>query len=129
MPLDSQNKINHIFNVLARTYQGRTQTVTFVSNSNGTWSYTLQSVIFRRLDVIDPEIPDTSGGAPRLRADVVMIVPISVSMTGVVYVAYTNVATALSVSTAEKYSIIECTPTGIVPGGTHWTCNLRRWRG
>ncbi len=128
MPLDSQNKINHIFNVLARTYQGRTQVVTFVSNSGGTWSYTLQTVIFRRQDVIDPEQPDTSGGAPRLRADAVMIVPISVSMTGVVYVAYTNVATALSVSQAEKYECVEITPRGIVPGGTHWEVSLRRMR-
>lgn len=129
MPLDSQNKINHIFNVLARTYQGRNQVVTFVSNSGGTWSYTLQTVIFRRQDVIDPEQPDISGGAPRLRADAVMIVPISVSMTGVVYIAYTNVATALSVSQAEKYEVVEATPSGIVPGGTHYKVDLRRWRG
>ena len=128
MPLDSQLKINHIFNVLARSYQGRTQVVTFVSLVTGVWTYTTQTVIFRRQDVIDPEIPDISGGAPRQRADALMIVPIAISMTGVVYVAYTNVATALSVSQAEKYEIVEATPSGIVPGGTHYVVNLRRMR-
>ena len=128
MPLDSQNKINHIFAVIARSYQGRTQVITFVSQSGGTWTYTLQTVIFRRQDVIDPEIPDVSGGAPAQKADALMIVPISVSMTGVVYIAYTDTATALAVSHAEKYEVIESTPTGIVPGGTHWVVDLRRLR-
>lgn len=108
--------------------EGRTQVVTFVSLVAGVWTYTTQTVIFRRQDVIDPEIPDISGGAPRQRADALMIVPIAISMTGVVYVAYTNVATALSVSQAEKYEIVEATPSGIVPGGTHYVVNLRRMR-
>jgi hypothetical protein len=128
MPLDSQNKINHIAAVIARSYQGRTQVVTFVSLVAGVWTYTLQTVIFRRQEVFDPEIPDTSGTAPTPKADAIMIVPISVSMTGVVYVAYTNVATALSVSTAQKFEVIEATPTGIVPGGTHLVVDLRYMR-
>lgn len=129
MPLDSQNKINHIQAMVQKTWQGRQQQITFVYNSSGTWSYVLQNVIFRRQEVIDPAQPDISGGAPKIKADAVMIVPISVSMIGLVYVAYTNVATALSVSTAEKYECVEITPRGIVPGGTHWEVSLRRFRG
>jgi hypothetical protein len=128
MPLDSQNKINHVFSVIARSYQGRTQVVTFVSLVSGTWTYTLETVIFRRQEVFDPEQPDTSGTAPTPKADALMIVPITTSMVGVVYVAYTNVATALAVSTAEKYEVIESTPTGIIPGGTHYQVDLRRLR-
>jgi hypothetical protein len=63
-----------------------------------------------------------------MKADALMIVPISISMTGVSYVAYTDVATALSVQNAEKYEVIESVPTGIVPGGTHWAVSLRRLR-
>jgi hypothetical protein len=128
MPLDSQNKINHIFSVIARSYTGRTQVVTFVSLVSGTWTYTTQTVIFRRQDVYDLEQPDITGTTPTLKADALMIVPISVDMTGVVYVAYTDTATADSVETAEKYGCIEIVPTGIVPGGTHWIVNLRRLR-
>jgi urate oxidase len=115
--------------MVKKTWQGRQQTVVFVSNSGGVWSYTAQSVIFRKLDVIDPEQPDTSGGAPKIRADAVMIVDIAIDMTGVVYVAYTSTATALAVSTADKYEIIEATQKGIIPAKTHWEVDLRRFRG
>jgi hypothetical protein len=99
-----------------------------VSQSGGVWTYTPQTVIFRRQDVIDPEIPDVSGGPPAQKADALLILPISTSMDGVSYVAYTDVATALAVSNAEKYQVIESVPTGIVPGGTHWSVSLRRLR-
>jgi hypothetical protein len=128
MPLDSQNKINHVFDVIARSYVGRTQVVTFVSLNSGTWTYTLQTVIFRRQEVFDPEQPDISGTTPTLKQDALMIVPISVDMTGVVYVAYTDTATAESVETSDKYEVVEVIPTGIVPGGTHYQVLLRRFR-
>jgi ABC-type transport system involved in cytochrome c biogenesis permease subunit len=128
MPIDSALKAAHIAAVIARSYQGRTQVVTFVSLVSGVWTYTLETVIFRKQEVYDPEQPDTSGTAPTLKADALMIVPISVSMTGVVYVALTSTATALAVSASEQYELIESTPTGILPSGTHWTCDLRRFR-
>jgi hypothetical protein len=130
MPLDSSLKIAHIQSLYSssKIYAGRQQTVVFVSLVSGVWTYTVQSVIFRRQDVFDPEQPDTSGAAPKLKADALMVVPISVDMTGVVYVAYTDTATAEAVAASERYEIIECTPTGIVPGGTRYICNLRRFR-
>jgi hypothetical protein len=127
MPIDSQLKANHIQALVRKTWLGRQQVVTFVSLVSGSWTYTAQSVIFRRQEVIDPEIPDTSGGAPRMRGDALMIVDIAISMTGVVYVALTSTATALAVSQAQKFEVINATPTGIIPGGTHYQVNLRRY--
>src|SRR5436853_5602914 len=97
MPINSQHKSNHIYNTVKKTWLGRTKTVVFVSQSAGAWSYTAQNVIFRKQQVIDPEIPDTSGEAPRMKADALMMVDISISMVGVVYVAYTATATAAAV--------------------------------
>ena len=128
MPLDNQNKINHILAMVRKAWTGRQQTVVFVSQSAGVWSYTAQNVIFRRQQVIDPEIPDASGKAPKMKADALMIVDISISMVGVVYVAYTATATSGAVQTSEKYQVIEVTPAGIIPGGTHYTVDLRRLR-
>jgi hypothetical protein len=78
--------------------------------------------------VIDPQQPDISGGAPRLKADAIMIVDIAVDLTNVIYVAYTSTATSAAVAASERYEIVEKTPTGIIPGGTHWACDLRRFR-
>ncbi len=128
MPLDSSLKQNHVYAMVKKSWVGRQQAVVFVSLVSGSWTYTAQNVIFRKQQVIDPEIPDTSGEAPRMKADALMIVDIAISMVGVVYVAYTATATAGAVQNAEKYEIIEQIPTGIVPGGTHWVCNLRRMR-
>lgn len=127
MPLDSALKQNHVYNMIKKTWVGRTQMIVFVSQSSGSWVYTAQSVIFRKQEVIDPEIPDTSGSAPRQKADALMIVDIAISMTGVVYVALTSTATALAVSQAQKFEVINAIPTGIVPGGTHYQVNLRRY--
>ncbi len=130
MPLDS-NKVAHIQSLYSSTkiYAQRQQTVVFVSLVSGVWTYTAQSVIFRKQEVIDPEQPDISGGSPKIKADALMIVPISVSVTGVVYVALTSTATALAVSNAEKFEIIEATPTGIITGGTRLVCDMRKFRG
>ncbi len=129
MPLDSTLKQNHVYTMVKKTWQGRQRTVVFVSNSGGTWSYTAQQVIFRKQEVIDPELPDISGGSPKLKADAVMIVDIAISMTGVVYIADTSTATSGAVAAADKYSIIESTPRGIIPTYTHWEVDLRRFRG
>lgn len=128
MPLDNANKIAHLQAVVARTYAGRTKTVVFVYNSDGMFSYVAQTVIFRPQDVIDPQIPALSGGVPGVPADALMIAPLSVNFTGVVYIADTTTATSGAVAAAHKYEIIEAVPTGLVPGGTHYRVALRRLR-
>jgi hypothetical protein len=129
MPLDSALKIAHVQAAVLRTYQGRQQTVVFVALASGVWTYTAQSVIFRKQEVVDLEQPDLSGASPKIKADALMIVPISVSMAGVVYVALTSTATSGAVAAAEKFELVESTPTGIVPGGTHYVCDMRKFRG
>ena len=130
MPLDA-NKVAHLQSLYSssKIYAQRQQTVVFVALASGIWTYTAQSVIFRKQEVIDLQQPDISGVSPKIKADALMIVPISVSMTGVVYVALTSTATALAVSNAEKFEIIEATPTGIIPGGTRLVCDMRKFRG
>src|SRR6266852_1693678 len=128
MPLDA-NKVAHLQSLYSssKIYAQRQQTVVFVSLVSGVWTYTAQSVIFRRQEVVDPEIPDIAGGSPKIRADAQMVVPIAVSVIGVVYVALTSTATSGAVSNADKYEIIEATPTGIIPGGTRLVCDMRRF--
>jgi hypothetical protein len=128
MPLDNQNKHNHILAMVRKAWTGRQQTVVFVAQSTGVWNYTAQNVIFRKQQVIDPAIPDTSGEAPKMKVDALMMVDISISMVGVVYIAYTATATAGAVAASEKYEVIESTPAGIIPGGTHYVVKLRRMR-
>lgn len=127
MPLDA-NKIAHIQAVLPKTWAGRQKTVVLVSQSGGSYSYSTLLCIFRPLEVIDPEVPDTVGGAPKPLADAVLIAPLSTNFVGVVFVADTPTATAGAVAAAQKYEIIEVTPRGIVPGGTHYEVDLRRLR-
>lgn len=127
MPLDSR-KTAHIQNVVPKTWAGRTKTVVFVYNSAGSYSYVAQTVIFRPQEVIDPQIPALGGGPPGVPADMVMIAALSISFTGVVFVADTGTATSAAVAAAQKYEIIQAVPTGIVPGGTHYRVDLRRMR-
>ncbi|HVT97044.1 MAG TPA: hypothetical protein VHE33_06020 [Acidobacteriaceae bacterium] len=127
MPLDAR-KIAHIRAAVQRTWIGRQTTVVFVSNAGGTYSYTAQSVIWKPQQVIDPQIPNVSGAPPGIPADVVMIVPLTTSLIGVVFVAFTNTATSGAVAAAQKFELIEAVPTGILPGGTHYTVALRRFR-
>src|SRR5438445_10730699 len=128
MPLDSVLKQNHVYTAVKKTWAGRTRVVVFVSQNAGVWSYAAQTVIFRPLEVIDVEQPDTSGGTPKLRADTIMIVDIAISMTGVVYVADTTTATAGAVASASKYEVIEATQSGIITTFTQWEVDLRRMR-
>jgi hypothetical protein len=128
MPLDSQNKINHIQAAVLRTFTGRQKTVVFVYQSSGTYSYVAVQAIFRPQTLIDPQIPDQAGGQPRQLFDMLMVVPINTNFTGVVYVADTPTATSGAVASANKYEVIEALPVGIVPGGTHIVAKLRRFR-
>lgn len=127
MPLDSR-KISHIQTVLPRTWQGRQKTVVFVYDSANAFSYVAQTVIWRPQDIIDPQIPNMSGSPPGAPADVRMIAALTISFTGVVYIADTATATSAAVAAAQKYEIIEAVPTGIIPGGTHYSVALRRLR-
>lgn len=127
MPLDNR-KIAHIQAILPRIWAARQKTVVFVYNTGGTWSYVAQTVIFRPQDVVDPQVPNLSGGPPGLPADMLMLAALTVNFTGVAFVADTTTATAGAVAAAAKYEIIECVPTGIVPGGTHYRVALRRLR-
>lgn len=126
MPLDSL-KITHIQNVIARTYASRQRTVVFVTQSGSSYSYTATSVIFRKQKIIDLQIPDQAGSAPRLEQDAIMVVPIATSLSGLIMVADTTTATSGAVAAAEKYEIIEPLTTGIIPSGSKKIVRLRRF--
>lgn len=128
MPLDNQQKINHILAVVQRSFGGRVKTITAVYLTGGNYSYQQISVIFRREQVIDPEVPAPSGGAPHTNADLQIIAPLGTNFTGVQYLADTAVNTANGVQAAQKYEILEVLPVGIVPGGSHLRVVCRRLR-
>ncbi len=127
MPLDAI-KAAHIAALRTRAYANRTRTMVFVSQSAGVYSYTAVSVIFKFERQIDPLIHDMLGRAPNLEHDAVMIIPMTQSMAGVIYVADTTTATSGAVASAQKYEIIESLQTGILPAGTHYVVSLRRMR-
>lgn len=128
MPLDNQNKINHVLAVLQRTFAGRQKTVTLVYQSGGSYSYATVQAIFRPQTILDLQIPDQTGSPPRQHFDLLMIVPISTNLLGVVYVADTATASAASVASATKYAMVEALPAGILPSGTHIVVKLRHFR-
>lgn len=128
MPLDNQNKINHILAVIQRTFAGRQKDVTLVYQSAGTYSYATVQAIFRPQTILDLQVPDQSGAAPRQLFDLLMVVPVSTNLVGVVYVADTTTASASAVAAATKYAIVEALPVGILPAGTHIVAKLRRLR-
>jgi flavoprotein len=84
--------------------------------------------IFRPQTILDLQIPDQVGSPPRQQFDLLMVVPISTNLVGVVYVADTTTASALAVAAATKYAIVEALPVGILPSGTHVMAKLRRLR-
>jgi flavoprotein len=127
MPLDA-NKIAHIQAVIPKTFAARQKTVVFVYQSGGSYTYTATQVIFRPQTIIDPEIPDVVGAAPKPAFDLLMVAPITTNFSGVVLIADTTTASASSVAAAQKYAVIEALPVGIVPGGTHFVVKLRRFR-
>jgi hypothetical protein len=127
MPLDSR-KAAHLASVVPKTWTGRQKTVTLVTQSGGTPSYSAVLVVFRPLAEPDPTVADANGQAARHDADTLMIAPLSVSLAGVVFVADTPTATSLAVAAAPKYEIVEALPVGMLPGGSHQQVLLRRLR-
>lgn len=127
MPLDS-NKIAHIQSVILKSFAGRQKTVVFVYQIAGVYTYATAQVIFRPQTITDPEIPDSSGSAPRPAFDLLMIAPINTSFSGVVFVADTTTANASAIAAAPKYAVVEALPIGIIPGGTHIAAKMRRFR-
>lgn len=127
MPLDAR-KSSHILAVVARTFGGRTHTVTFVYLAAGAYSYVQQQVIMRPEQIVDPQVYDAGGNQPALVADMQMVAPLGTSFVGVVFIADTPTNTALGVAAAQKYEVVESMPVGIVPGGSHVRALLRRMR-
>jgi hypothetical protein len=125
MPLDNQNKLNHILAVIQRTFAGRQKVVTLTYQSAGVYSYATVQAIFRPQTILDLQIPDQVGSPPRQQFDMLMVVPISTNLVGVVYVADTATASASAVAMATKYALVEALPVGILPSGTHIVAKLR----
>lgn len=127
MPLDAR-KIQHVLQVVSRSFSGRQRTVVIVSLSAGSYSYTAVQAIMRPQQANDPQVLSTEGRALPHNADTLMIAPLGTNFTGAVYIADTTSATASAVANAPKYEIVEVLPAGIVPGGTHLRLALRRLR-
>ncbi|HEU5228771.1 MAG TPA: hypothetical protein VFU49_13225 [Ktedonobacteraceae bacterium] len=127
MPLDSR-KIQHILQVITRSFASRQRTVVIVALASGSYSYNAVQVIMRPQQVNDPQVLDAAGRSLPHNADTLMVAPLGTSFTGAVYVADTTTATASAVASAPKYEIIEVLPVGMVPGGTHLHIALRRMR-
>ena len=85
-------------------------------------------VIFRPMQIIDPQIPDKSGAKPTVQADVILIAPLGTNFSGLAFIADTSTTTAVAVAAAKKYEVIEALPLGMVPGGSHIRAILRRLR-
>ncbi len=128
MPLNTQQKINHLLAVTNLSYAGRQRAVVFVYLASGVYSYVAIEVIMRPEEIIDPQIYDASGSAPTRNADMIIVAPLATNFSGVVYVADTPTASASAVAAAPKYEIIEALPVGMIPGGSHIRALLRRLR-
>ncbi|HEY4384744.1 MAG TPA: hypothetical protein VGN34_09755 [Ktedonobacteraceae bacterium] len=128
MPLDNAREAAHILTLTNRSFTGRQKTVVFVYQTGSSYSYVATQVIFRSMQMIDPQIPDKGGGKPTAQADMLMIAPLGTNFTGLVVVADTTTATAAGVAAAKKYEVIEALTLGMVPGGSHIRATLRRLR-
>ena len=128
MPLDNQQKINHILQVVNRSFKGRQVTQVAVYLSGGVYSYVQMTWIFRHELVIDPTVANQGGSKPGIQADAQIIAALGTNFSGIVYIADTATATSGAVAAAQKYEIIEVLPVGIVPGGSHLRVWLRRLR-
>ncbi len=127
MPLDSR-KAAHIASVVPKTWTGRQKTVTLVTQAGGAPGYSAVSVIFRPLAAPDPTATNARGQTQGRDADTLMIAPLSLSLTGVIFVADTPTATGPAVAAAPKYEIVEALPVGMLPEGSHQQVLLRRLR-
>ena len=127
MPLDAR-KIQHVLQVISRSFNGRQSTVVIVYLLSGSYSYSAVQVIMRPEQIVDPQVLNASGRAVPHDADTLMIAPLGTNFTGAVYVADTTTATSAAVALVPKYEIVEALPIGIIPGGTHLRVALRRLR-
>jgi len=127
MPLDAR-KVQHIVQVVTRSFASRQRTVVIVYLASGSYTYVAVQGIMRSIQVVDPQIVDASGQALPHNADTVLIAPLGTSFVGAIFVADTTSPTASAVAAASKYEIVEVLPVGIVPGGSHQRIALRRMR-
>ena len=127
MPLDPR-KIQHIQDVTNSSFADRQRVVVLVTLSGGVYSYTTLLAIMRPLQILNPQIVDTSADNPLHTPDMLMQAPLGTNFTGVVYIADTPTASALAVAAAAKYEILEALPVGLAPGGSHLRLLLRRLR-
>jgi hypothetical protein len=127
MPLDAR-KVQHIVQVVTRSFASRQRTVVIVYLASGSYTYVAVQGIMRSIQVVDPQIVDASGQALPHNADTVLIAPLGTSFVGAIFVADTTSPTASAVAAASKYEIVEVLPIGIVPGGSHQRIALRRMR-
>jgi hypothetical protein len=125
MPLDAI-KAAHITALRARAQANRTRSVVFVTLSGTTYSYTAVSVVFKFVRIYDPEIQNIHGAEPKLESDAIVLIPISQSVAGLLYIADTTTATSGAVAAANKYEAVEILPLGILPASTHYEISLRR---
>jgi hypothetical protein len=127
MPLDAR-KVQHILQVVTRSFASRQRTIVIVYLASGSYTYVAVQVIIRSIQVIDPQVIDASGQALPHGADTVIIAPLGTSFTGAIFVADTTSTTSGAVAAALKYEIVEVLPVGIVPGGSRLRVALRRMR-
>lgn len=127
MPLDPR-KILHIQNVTNLAFANRQRTVVLVTLVGGSYSYTTLLAIMRPLQVLNPQIIDTSADPPLHAPDMLMQAPLGTNFTGVVYIADTPTPTASAIAAAPKYEIVDTLPIGLAPGGSHIRVLLRRLR-
>lgn len=127
MPLDPR-KIQHIQNVTNASFANRQRTVVLVILSGGVYSYSTLLAIMRPLQILNPQVIDTSADDPLRTPDMLMQAPAGTNFTSVVYIADTPTATASAVAAAAKYEILEALPVGLAPGGSHVRVLLKRLR-
>ena len=127
MPLDAR-KVQHVLQVVTRSFASRQRTVVIVYLAGGSYSYVTVQVIMRSIKVVDPQVFDANGQSLPRSADTIIIAPLGISFTGAVFVADTTSATASAVAAAPKYEIVEVLPVGIVPGGSRLRVSLRHMR-
>lgn len=127
MPLDPR-KIQHIQDVTNSSFANRQRTVVLVTLLSGVYSYVTLLAIMRPMQILNPQIVDTSADVPLRTPDILMQAPLNTSFVGVVYIADTPTPDATAVAAAMKYEILEVLPVGLVPGGSHLHVLLRRLR-
>ena len=127
MPLDAR-KVQHVVQVVTRSFASRQRTVVVVYLASGSYSYVTLQSIMRSIEAVDPQVLAANGQAFPHSADTMLIAPLGTSFTGAVLVADTTSATASAVAAAPKYEIVEVLPMGIVPGGSRVRVSLRRMR-